>query len=391
MKNICIIGFGLTTNYGTDLMSLAVQRALAHYGVKGYMVSRLAYDKVPAESFLKKINPKGTRSSNSFFNYLYEWIYEYEMKKHFFKKRLQFIRFEKKYIRKTRYCYTLEEIEEEIQRLDCHAIMVESDCLWHPLYLNKVTTLGFGSPELYRFSYAPSLFVSQLSEKQKDVIRSFTDNFKNMNKISVREKSGSCLLSDLIGVESSVVVDPVMLLTKKQWRRYMAKPLLNEEYAFCYILEDNPLGNKRTLEIAQKLGIKTIAYLRAEAKSEIKYGDTCDIRSVLLNDIGPSEFLRLICDAKYVFTDSFHAMNFCIIFNKIFFAFERQNKYWQPDGRIRHLLNEYGLLKQIVNPGDAITDQYLQEKEIEYEAVNQKRLANRRKSMQFIENAVQEF
>lgn len=391
MKNICIMGFGVTTNYGTDLMHLAVQRTLANYGVRGHLVFRLAYNRLSDKAFLRKINPKGTRSSNPLLDHLYEWIYEYDMTKRFFKKRLQFLKFEKKYIRKTRYCYTLEEIEEEIQRLGCRAIMVESDCLWHPLYLNELNTLGVGSPQLYRFSYAPSLFVSELSEKQKDLVRSFSNNFKNIDKISVREKSGSSLLAELTGVESSVVVDPVMLLTKKQWKRYMAKPLLSEEYAFCYILEDNPMGNKRTLEIAQKLGIKTIAYLRTERKSEIKYGDTCGIQSVLLNDIGPSEFLRLIYDAKYIFTDSFHAMNFCIIFNKIFFSFERQNKYWQPDARICHLLNEYGLLKQIVNPGDAITDQYLQEKEIEYEVVNQKLLANRRRSLQFIEDAIHEF
>lgn len=390
MKNICIIGFATSTNYGTACMSLAVQRTLAHYGVRGYLVSKFNYDKMPTKSLLKKINPKGTRSSNFFLNYLYGWIYEYDIYKHLFKKRLQFIKFEKKYIRKTKDCYTLEEIERELQRLDCHAIMV-GDCLWNSRSLDELTTLGIGNPNLYRFSYATSLFVSQLSEKQKDLVRRFTNNFKNIDKISVREKSGSNLLSELTGVESSVVVDPVMLLTEKQWKHYMAKPLLSEEYAFCYILENNPLGNKRTLEIAQKLGIKTIAYLRTEVKSETKYGDTYGIQSVLLNDIGPSEFLRLICDAKYIFTDSFHAMNFCIIFNKVFFAFERQNKVWQPDGRICHLLNEYGLMKQIVEASDAITDQYLQEKKIEYDAINKKRLANRRKSLQFIESAVHEF
>ena len=44
------------------------------------------------------------------------------------------------------------------------------------------------------------------------------------------------------------------------------------------------------------------------------------------NGIGPREFLGLIKNAEYVITDSFHAIAFSIIFNKVFFSYGEDDR-----------------------------------------------------------------
>lgn len=66
---------------------------------------------------------------------------------------------------------------------------------------------------------------------------------------------------------------------------------------------------------------------------------------VQLYNIGLIEFIQLIRDAEYVFTDSFHAIVFSILYSKKFVAYNRQktNSKIAMNSRISDLLSEVGL------------------------------------------------
>ena len=63
--------------------------------------------------------------------------------------------------------------------------------------------------------------------------------------------------------------------------------------------------------------------------------------------------MALIHHAEYVFTDSFHAVVFSTIYNKKFFAFDRdeRNSTYSINARINDFLKEYELQDHYVGNG----------------------------------------
>ena len=107
-------------------------------------------------------------------------------------------------------------------------------------------------------------------------------------------------------------------------------------------------------------------------------------RSEAPYNVGPKEFIRLIRDAEYVFTDSFHCTVFSILHAKKFFTFRRYNNdsIVSTNGRIYSLLSLVGeenrLLKGDEEPKDMLA------MDIDYKKVHEK-LAELR---QFTKNLV---
>ena len=65
--------------------------------------------------------------------------------------------------------------------------------------------------------------------------------------------------------------------------------------------------------------------------------------------IGPKEFLGLIDNAEYVFTDSFHCTAFSIIFKKNFYCFDRGGREKKMNSRLLSILNVLGIPERFVN------------------------------------------
>ena len=61
------------------------------------------------------------------------------------------------------------------------------------------------------------------------------------------------------------------------------------------------------------------------------------------NDYDPADFVGLVRNAGYVFTDSFHGVAFSIIFNRTFWAFQRAQPGASMKSRIVSILDRLGL------------------------------------------------
>ena len=242
-------------------------------------------------------------------------------------------------------------------------VLTGSDQLWSPAGLpTNFYNLEFCKNGVKRISYASSFGVSYIPWYQKRR----TANFLNkIDCISMRELKGAIIVNELIGKEVPVVADPVFLINKTQWdtlipnyNRYHCK------YVFAYFLGNTKEYREKVTEFAKERGLKivTLRHLDQYVKADEEFGDYAPY------DIGPEEFLNLIRNAEYVFTDSFHGSCFSIINHKKFLTFNRYSNKSKvsKNSRIDTLMANIGINRRYTGAiEDVLTD-------INYSMVDQK-------------------
>lgn len=246
--------------------------------------------------------------------------------------------------------------------------IVGSDQVWNPHYdfvAGKCDFLEFARDN-QKISYAASFGVSEIPFERKTEYAEYLKTFK---AISVREKKGSKIVEELADRKATVVLDPTLLLDESEWKKVEKKPVFSpkKKYVFVYALGD-----------------KTDRFKDKIKQSKEKY-EIFDVRSLQKNGkelpVGPSEFLYLIRNAEEVLTDSFHATVFSIIYHKKFVTFNRPGL--NMNSRIESLTELIGAKNQMTECGDLNC-----ETEIDYVNVDRILEEERRKSIDFLKNAL---
>lgn len=191
-----------------------------------------------------------------------------------------------------------------------------SDQIWNLSYYFPAYFLEFVPKTKIKVSYAASVTMDFLTNEQKNV---FKNHLKDYSAISVREREAVSLLADCTNMSVEWVLDPTMLLTKNQWEKISSESLIDEPYIFCYFLGSDENERNLAKQFANKRNFKiaTIPYLNGYNKSDDEFGE------YKIFDAGVEDFLSLIRNAEYVFTDSFHAVVFSGIFEKQYVVFQR--------------------------------------------------------------------
>lgn len=203
--------------------------------------------------------------------------------------------------------------------------------------------LSFVEDKSKCISYAPSLGAGGSSRQTLEAIRTFTPQFK---ALSAREQSGADIISGLTGRNVATVVDPVLLLSKDEWKEVAKERQIKKDYILGYFIGDRP-GMR---EFAQKMSKAT------ELPVVVIYKNLRDLKYGFKNlyDSGPDDFVSLVLHSKGIVTNSFHAVAFSLIFNKNFWVFNGRNS---KDSRISGLLNILGLSDRIIDDrADDISD-----------------------------------
>lgn len=223
---------------------------------------------------------------------------------------------------------------------DADTYIVGSDQVW-----NSVTMYNGNDPTFYlqfapkakkRIAYAASFGSTSCSEEHREEIKQW---LSSLGSISVREKSGVELLNRL-GINGTHVCDPVFLLTENEWRSKLNIGERSERYVLIYNLtsRNEKLVNdaKRTAEC---LGVK----LYSVSPFKIPEAD------LNFNNVGPEEFISLIFNSSYVFTNSFHATALSIIARRQFCTYNYHSI--SNSSRMYSVLEEMDLLDRL-NPED---------------------------------------
>lgn len=203
---------------------------------------------------------------------------------------------------------------------------------WEPVFKNR------------KIAYAPCCGKNEVNEKYKNNIKHALLNFSSL---SVRNDETASFVENLIGVRPSIVPDPTCLYDFREFSNL--KRIINEKYVFIYILGNEIRGgNKNAIKIIRekfkdcKIIASVIAYSNPQPvdwADEVKYS------------LSPIEWLNMIQNAEFVFTDSFHGTIFSMRYNVPFLTFYSEER---RKSRFFGLMKQFGIERNIVSSLDEI-------------------------------------
>ena len=377
MKKIGILThYYNTVNFGGALQSYALCECLNQKGFKAEQIP-YKYTRVKQpESTLDKLKRHGISGLFKHFkDKAYRKLNEKEIKSVKEKKQAAFASFLNEAIPHSNDVYTNESIQNCVAEYDC--FITGSDQVWNGY--NPVYFLDFVSENKKRISYAASLGREYLTDAQKEV---YKESLKKFNAVSVREPSAINLIKDTTTASVVSTIDPTLLLEKEDWDKVSSDKLIEEDYIFCYFLGDYKKTRKLVDRFAKKHNLKIafIPYTAGIVPSDKKFGDFRFI------DASPEDFVSLIKHAKYVFTDSFHAVVFSHIYKKEFFVFNRDKRALM-NGRIKDITSLFGCTERYCDTEKKMTLDYIESlKTLDYSKETDEFLIKKKESIEFLEN-----
>ena len=234
----------------------------------------------------------------------------------------------------------------------CFDVLVTgSDQVWNLQWYEPEFFLDSVPENKTKVAYAASISMNGFNEAQEEI---FTEKLKSFNAISVREKDFCILLKDITTQEIFHCIDPVFLLDSTQWEEIAAEKVLDKKYIFCYLLGTSKENRKIIKKYAKqnKLKIVSFPYLGGYSNADAFFGD------IRINNASPEQFLSLIKNAECVFTDSFHATAFSLIFKKQFFVLDRDG-HSGMGMRIKDLCRLFDIESRYINSSEKKNTRYL--------------------------------
>lgn len=283
--------------------------------------------------------------------------------------------FRKKYFTYSSKCENaskLYELNEQYDKFICG-----SDQIWAPTVFDENYFLEFVDNDSKKISYAPSIGLNQIEDENvKSKIKKLVSSFNNL---SIREEKGKEILKELGINHAQVVLDPTLLLTKEEWMSCLN--LANDEkesYITYYCLTSNAKYYGIAKKIAKQLHKKLIVIPGNE--TDYSYQDVIVA--------SPEKFLSLILNSSLVITDSFHGTIFSINYNVPFIVFKRfKDNSLSQNSRIYNILKKVNLESRLYNNN---LEYFLKSLEIDFSECNKIIESERKKSLMYLKNAVEE-
>jgi len=361
---IGIVTFEWANNYGALIQSHALQSVLME---RGHQVEIIKYrPKIPA-SLLKRILAKNPKKL------IKKWLSLYH--------NYLFNKFRRQFLNRTSKTFRSIQSFELIK--DRYDILISgSDQVWNPKWLDQITDmhkiylLSFLGNNTKIISYAASFGTGEIDSFSPEWYKIFNTELSKFDAISVREKSGIQLVEKLTKRKDAVsIVDPTLLLNKHKYSKIISNRRIRKKYVFSYMLHgyDNDASSINSY-IANKQNLNII---------------NCNAKDSFLRKNykfpSPPKWLKLIKNARFVVTNSFHGVVFCLIFHKPFVVLSIQGEMGKMNSRIIDLLSAVGLKERIVNHDGLLMDK-LVEKSINWEEIDTKVNSLRNEAFNFLES-----
>ena len=239
------------------------------------------------------------------------------------------------------------------QSATCKHVVVGSDQLWRPSNIaGCYFTLEFVPDNVDKIALSTSFGVSEIPKSLHNHAKKF---LSRMDSISVREDTGKKIVKDLIGRDIPVVCDPTMLLDAQQWMEIQnEKPFIDGDYILIYFMGDNPLHREFVKKLKAETGYKIVGLMHGATYVESDEG----MADEEPYNVGPSEFINLIRNAKFMCTDSFHGTVFSILNSTPFFSFRRyeDSSEFSTNDRLHTLLKWTGLSERMLYGNEGVQD-----------------------------------
>ena len=211
---------------------------------------------------------------------------------------------------------------------DESTIVVGSDQVWNPDFTPNMENFyfaNFAGSNIHRISYAASLGKKRWpKEFEKKVIPSL----QKFDAISVREESSISYLKELGIKNVACVCDPTILHKADFYRKNFCYKCIPCEFTFVYRIRENISDSIKSIFCNQV--------------NEVYLQNRKTIVSV-------SKWLQYIDYSKFVVTDSFHCVVFCLLFHKPFLVILNQSKRIEMNERFSTLLGKVNLLDRCLD------------------------------------------
>lgn len=335
MKKIGIVThYFRNMNYGGELQAYALTKAL---GKLGYDAEQICFNFWAWNELTENVIKSAKDNKLSFQppeftsdpRFLLELDGKYDMQKEspyciqkpFYKNREQaFLKFAAK-VPHSDKAYTVNTLFQTNEIYD--AFITGSDQVWNLKWHNPAFFLDFADDCKKKIAYAASAGSSVFDNVQKQYL---ARTLPKLDAISVREKNLVDTYKEIAGVDAQYVLDPVLLLDTKEWDAVASERLADEKYMFCFFYGPTKEVYRLAEEYAEKHGLKIAlipdAFGYTTAHTDDDFGDC------RFPEASPEDFISLIKYADCIFTDSFHAMAFSLLYGRSVFGFGRD---WNSD------------------------------------------------------------
>lgn len=360
---IGILTYHRANNYGAMLQAYALRQVLLNYSQD---VSFVAYnpqyitDDYATVVHRKSFTSCSKRKKLQYVSYLIHYLH---LK---YKERKRNRAFE---------AFAHTQLPEERIDVKYDVLVYGSDQIWckqHVKTCPGYDTFYFGDNNIEAqrsIAYAASMGSIEAQPEDYDFLKTSLSRY---DAISVREKSLTDLLERITKSNIKITLDPTLLLRREQWNEIIPSGrFVKEQYVLCYnILEDREV-DRYAVKYAKKHNLRLInlvprIYDKAYTKDDYITA-------------GPLEFLRLVRDAEFVISSSFHGVAFSIIYQKQFIA-----KLNHKAERVSSLLEQLGLSKVLVNK---MEDEI--KPDISYKDLENRLQELRKQSLNYIEESIQ--
>ena len=321
MKTVGVITMHRIINYGSALQAYATLKAVSKFGYEAELIDYIFPNRRKTSTLLARIKNLALK--------LFLYLFHGDKEK-------RFNSFYTDYYNCSKRFSSPEELKSEHPSYDI--LLTGSDQVWNPLHTGDDYSflLSFSEEGTPKISYASSFSKSILPDEYKAIYAQYLKDYKF---ISVREASGINIVRELIGKTPFCACDPTLLLSKEEWERLACKgkQLVKGEYVLLYILTYAYNPYPAILNI--------IEYVKKQINLPIVILDgslsTNRIKGARnIKNAGPLEFLRLVKNASFVVTTSFHGTAFALNFERPFFSVLSDNP--KNDTRMMDLLQAVG-------------------------------------------------
>jgi hypothetical protein len=329
-KKIGILTLNAYQNYGNRLQAYALQKTIKNLGFyTDILIINNSTDYKNNNKTRKIIKPT-KKNIKIILKKIKKKYLLYKKTKNTKKIKIASINFSREYLSEVYYNDDKKSLKELSSNYDF--FITGSDQVWNPSCLaNRNISLYFltFANKDKRIAYAPSFGASNVPSEYNKNYKKWLSGIKN---ISVRERAGARIIKNLIGINPPVLVDPTLMLSKKDWlsvsKVSVFKP--RDSYILTYFVQ----GTSKEIENKVKnfsayCKLKTISIANPKDKKRLK--------------TDPGEFIDYINSSKLVLTDSFHGVIFSIIMGVPFIVFERNDKPESRFSRIDTLLKKFKL------------------------------------------------
>lgn len=319
MAKIGVITFSNTLdNYGQVLQYISIQEYLK---TRGHQVSliRHYYSSNVFKRLVRKImrlfrQNQSTVKARTTFDKWAECTKKYEAlhPRHFEEFR-------------EKYC-NIYNLRLPSYRRNFDAFVVGSDQIWSST--SPFCFLNFAKYGEVKFSIAPSIGKMKVDNRVVSTIKDWLVDFKF---ITCREQSAVDMCRKAGREDAHLVLDPTFLIPKEAYLAYTSPGIMKDDYVFIYMLgADVSIDLSQIYEFAEKENLK-VKYVASQGREDNYPKEWATI----------PEWISLLSNAKYVFTNSFHGMALSCIFKKQFLVFPIVGEMKGMNERIFNISKEF--------------------------------------------------